>query len=154
MANDDGTFGFDELQKAFSRIEKKYPDKVDAMLAAQGRLVTNRTKSKTPVGKTKKLKSSWRMKKPKMYGKTRVVRVQSEAPHAHLVEDGHEIVRGGKTRVNGRKLNVVERGVRGIKSGGRVEGKKMLEQSFKDMEASFSKSAEKLLSDLTSEVEL
>ena len=89
-----------------------------------------------------------------MYGKTRVVRVQSEAPHAHLVEDGHEIVRGGKTRVNGRKLNVVERGVRGIKSGGRVEGKKMLEQSFKEMEASFSKSAEKLLSDLTNEVEL
>ena len=154
MANDDGTFGFDELQKAFKRIEKKYPDKVDAMLAAQGRLVTNRTKSKTPVGKTKKLKSSWRMKKPKVYGKTRVVRVQSEAPHAHLVEDGHEIVRGGKTRVNGRKLNVVQRSVRGIKSGGRVEGKKMLEQSFKDMESSFNKSAEKLLGDLTSEVEL
>ena len=65
MATDDGTFGFDELQKAFSRIEKKYPDKVDAMLAAQGRLVTNRTKSKTPVGKTKKLKSSWRMKRTK-----------------------------------------------------------------------------------------
>lgn len=154
MASNDGTFGFDELQKAFNRIEKKYPDKVDAMLAAQGRLVTNRTKSKTPVGKTKKLKSSWRMKKPKVYGKTRVVRVQSEAPHAHLVEDGHEIVRGGKTRVNGRKLNTIQRGIRGIKSGGRVEGKKMLEQSFKEMEASFNKSAEKLLSELTNEVEL
>lgn len=154
MATDDGTFGFDELQKVFNRIEKKYPDKVDAMLAAQGRLVTNKTKSKTPVGKTKKLKSSWRMKKPKMYGKTRVVRVQSEAPHAHLVEDGHEIVRGGKTRVNGRKLNTIQRGIRGITSGGRVEGKKMLEQSFKEMEASFNKSAEKLLGDLTSEVEL
>ena len=154
MASDDGTFGFDELQKAFNRIEKKYPNKVDAMLAAQGRVATNKTKSKSPVGKTKKLKSSWRMKKPKLYGKTRVVRTQSEAPHAHLVEDGHEIVRGGKTRVNGRKLNVVQRSVRGIKSGRRVEGKKMLESTFKSMEASFNKSAEQLLADLTSEVEL
>ena len=53
MATDDGTFGFDELQKAFNRIEKKYPNKVDAMLAAQGRVATNKTKSKTPVGQTK-----------------------------------------------------------------------------------------------------
>ena len=150
----DEVFGFDELEKAFLRMEKKYPDKVDAMLAAQGRVATNKTKSRTPVGKTKKLKSSWRMKKPKRYGKTRVVRTQSEAPHAHLVEDGHEIVSGGRTRVNGRKLNVLQRGIRGIKSGGRVEGKKMLESTFKDLESSFNKSAEELLADLTREVEL
>ena len=135
-------------------MEKKYPEKADALLAAQGRLATNKTKARTPIGKTKKLKSSWRLKKPKLYGKTRVVRTQSEAPHGHLVEDGHEIVTGGKTRVNGRKLNVVQRGIRGIKSGGRVEGKKMLESTFKSMEASFNKSAEQLLADLTSEVEL
>jgi len=147
-------FGFDELQKAFNRIEKKYPDKVDAMLAAQGRVATNKTKSKTPVGKTKKLKSSWRMKKPKQYGKTRVVRTQSEAPHAHLVEDGHEIISGGSSRANGRKLNRVGRAVKGVKSGGRVEGKKMLESTFRSLESSFNKSAENLLSDLTSEVEL
>ena len=64
---DTEVFGFDELQKTFNRIEKKYPDKVDATLASLGRLATNKTKSKTPVGKTKKLKSSWRMKKPKQY---------------------------------------------------------------------------------------
>lgn len=151
---DTEVFGFDELEKAFNRIEKKYPDKVDAMLAAQGRVATNKTKARSPIGKTKKLKSSWRMKKPKIYGKARVVRTQSEAPHAHLVEDGHEIVSGGSTRSNGRKLNTLQRGIRGIKSGGRVEGKKMLEKTFRDMEASFNKSAEALLSDLTSEVEL
>lgn len=154
MQDKDAVFGFDELEKAFWRMEKKYPDKVDALLAAQGRLATNKTKSRTPVGKTKKLKSSWRMKKPKVYGKSRVVRTQSEAPHAHLVEDGHEIVSGGKTRVNGRKLNTLQRGIRGIKSGGRVEGKKMLESTFKDMEASFYKSADQLLEELTKEVEL
>jgi hypothetical protein len=152
MSND-GTFGFEELQKAFNRIEKKYPNKTDAMLMALGRVATSKTKAKTPVGKTKKLRGSWRLKKPKRYGKTRVVRTQSQAPHAHLVELGHEIVRGGKTRKRGRYLNTLERQVRGIQSKGRVEGKKMLETSFKEMESTFNKSVEKLLDDLTSEVE-
>ena len=153
MSND-VTFGFDELQKAFNKIEQKYPDKTDAMLMALGRIATSKTKALTPVGKTKKLKGSWKLKKPKKYGKSRVVRTQSQAPHAHLVELGHEIVRGGRTRKNGRSLNTLERKARGIKSKGRVEGKKMLETSFKEMEDSFFKSAEKLLDDLTNEVEL
>jgi hypothetical protein len=70
------------------------------------------------------------------------------------VELGHEIVRGGKTRKRGRYLNTLERQVRGIQSKGRVEGKKMLETSFKEMEGAFNKSVEKLLDDLTSEVEI
>lgn len=151
---DDGNFGFDELQKAFNRIEQKYPDKTDAMLMAQGRLAAGRVKSKTPVGKTKKLKGSWRLKKPKKYGTARYVRIQSEAPHAHLVEDGHEIVRGGSTRKNGRKLNTLERAVRGIQPGGRVPGKKMLESTVKELEGSFHQSARRLLDDLTKDVEL
>ena len=146
---DDCTFGFDELQKEFNRIEHKYPDKTDAMLMAQGKTAASRVKSKTPVGKTKKLKGSWRLKKPKKYGSTRAVRVQSEAPHAHLVEDGHEIISGGSTRKNGRKLNTLERAVRGIKSGGRVEGKKMLESTVMELEGSFYRSANKLLNEIT-----
>ena len=153
MSND-GTFGFDDLQKAFNKIEQKYPDKTDAMLMAMGRVATSKTKALTPVGKTKKLKGSWKLKKPKKYGKSRVVRTQSQAPHAHLVELGHEIVRGGRTRKNGRSLNTLERKARGIQSKGRVEGKKMLETSFKEMEDSFFKSAEKLLDALTNEVEI
>ena len=154
MADDNEVFGFDELKKSFNRIEKNYPNKVEATLATLGRAATNKTKSRTPVGKTKKLKSSWRMKKPKAYGKTRVVRTQSEAPHGHLVEDGHEKVSGGSSRANGRKLNVLQRAARGVKSGGRVEGKKMLESTFKDLEGTLNKSAFELLNDLTREVEL
>ena len=84
----------------------------------------------------------------------RVVRVQSQAPHAHLVEQGHQIVRGGKTRVNGRTLNRVQRSVRGIQSGGRVEGKKMLEQSVREAESRFYQDAEKMLDILTKGVEI
>ena len=152
--SDDGTFGFDTLQKAFNKIEQKYPDKTDAMLMSLGRVAANKTKAKTPVGKTKKLKGSWRLKKPKKYGTARVVRVQSQAPHAHLVELGHELVRGSGTRKNGRKLNTLERAIKGIQSKGRVEGRHMLENSMNEMENTFDKSVQKLLDDLTGEVEL
>ena len=154
MANDDSTFGFDDLQKAFNRIEQKYPNKTDAMLMAMARVAANRTKGKTPVGETKKLKSTWRTKKPKVYGKARVARMQSASRYAHLVEDGHEIVTGGKGSKNGRKLNVLQRAVRGVKSGGRTEGKKMIASAMSDIESTFDKSAEKLLADLVKEVEL
>lgn len=66
---------------------------------AEGQAVNKKTKSLTPV-RTKKLRNSWRLKKVKQYksGKVRVVRIQSTAPHAHLIELGHEVVSGGRTR--------------------------------------------------------
>ena len=72
--------------KAFERCEKRYPDQADALLMAQGQAVNKRTKALTPV-RTKKLRNSWRLKKVKLYkgGKVRVVRIQSTAPHAHLI---------------------------------------------------------------------
>ena len=154
MASNDNTFGFEDLQKAFNRIEKKYPNKTDAMLMSMARIAATRTKSKTPVGKTKKLKSTWRTKKPKVYGKVRVARMQSASRYAHAVEDGHEIVTCGKGSKNGRKLNTLQRAVRGVKSGGRVEGKKMVASAISEIESTFDKSAEKLLADLLKEVEL
>ena len=92
-------FGFDELEKSFKRFEKKYPDKADALLMTQGQAVNRRTKSLTPV-KTKKLRNSWRLKKVKLYkgGTVRVVRIQTRAPHGHLVELGHEQVSGKRTK--------------------------------------------------------
>jgi len=155
MAQDYNIFGFEELTKLFQKLEAKYPNQADAMLMAQGKAVANKTKSLSPIGKTKKLRGSWRVKKPKVYknGTVRVVRVQSQAPHAHLVEQGHQIVRGGKTRVNGRTLNRVQRSVRGIQSGGRVEGKHMLEKSVREAESRFYRDAKKMLDVLTKDIE-
>ena len=150
----DDIFGFDDLSAAFKKIESKYPDKAEALLMAQGRVANNRVKSKSPVGKTKKLRGSWRLKKAKKYGKALVARVQSEASHGHLVELGHEIVRGGRTRKNNRSLNRVQRSAKGIKGGSRVEGKKMLEATFKELDSIFEKAAEKMLDELTKEVEI
>ena len=153
MAKNDGTFGFEDLQKAFNRIEQKYENKTDAMLMAMANVTRQRVRSKTPTGKTKKLKGSWRTKKPKTFGKARVARVQTENRYGHVVEDGHKVVTGGSTvRRNGRKLNVLERGIRGISVGGKTKGEKMIEDTVKELNATFEKNAKKLLDDLTSEV--
>lgn len=155
MAKNDGTFGFEDLQKAFNRIEQKYENKTDAMLMAMANVTRQRVRSKTPTGKTKKLKGSWRTKKPKTFGKARVARVQTENRYGHVVEDGHRVVTGGSTvGRNGRKLNVLERGIRGISVGGKTKGEKMIEDTVKELNATFEKNAKKLLDDLTSEVEL
>lgn len=155
MAKSDGTFGFEDLQKAFNRIEQKYENKTDAMLMAMANVTRQRVRSKTPTGKTKKLKGSWRTKKPKTLGKAHVARVQTENRYGHVVEDGHRVVTGGSTvGRNGRKLNVLQRGLRGISVGGKTKGEKMIEDTVKELNATFEKNAKKLLDDLTSEVEL
>ena len=154
MARNIDVFGFDELEKAMKQCEKNYPSQADAFLMAEGRAVNKRTKSLTPV-RTKKLRSSWRTKKVKLYkgGKVRVVRVQSTAPHAHLIELGHKIVSGGRTRERGRKLNRVQRSARGIKSGGYVQGDFMLEKSMSEAQAKFNSGAEKLLDKITKDIQ-
>lgn len=155
MAKNDGTFGFEDLKKAFNRIEQKYENKTDAMLMAMANVTRQRVRAKTPTGKTKKLKGSWRTKKPKTFGKARVARVQTENRYGHVVEEGHRVVTGGSTvGRNGRKLNVLQRGLRGISVGGKTKGEKMIEDTVKELNATFEKSAKKLLDDLTSEVEL
>lgn len=148
-------FGFEELEKAFAKTQKKYPDSADAFLMTEGKAVNKRTKQLTPV-RTRKLRNSWRLKKVKLYksGTVRVVRVQSTAPHAHLVELGHEIVRGGRSRERGRKLNRVQRAVRGITSGGYVEGRYMLETAVTEANAKFEKGAQKLIDKLTEDLEI
>lgn len=155
MAKQVDVFGFDELKKAFEHCEKKYPDQADALLMAQGQAVNKRTKALTPI-RTKKLRNSWRLKKVKLYkgGKVRVVRVQTTAPHGHLVELGHEIVRGGKTRERGGTLNRVQRSARGIKSGGRVQGKFMLEKSMSEARSRFEGDAKKMLDRLTEDIKV
>ena len=147
-------FGFDELEKAMKRCEKRYPNEADALLMAAGRQVNKKVKSLAPI-KTKKLRNSWRLKKVKLYkgGKVRVVREQSSAPHAHLIELGHEIVKGGRTRERGKKLNRVQRSVRGISSHGRAKAYKMLETSISEANTTFRSSVEKMLDSITKDIQ-
>lgn len=180
MSGSDGeleVFGLEELEKQFERTIKKFPDKTAALLKAQANILKKETSNRSPVLKSKRsdrkpgqLKSSWRALSPKeyenAYGSTLVVRVQSNAPHGHLVEDGHEIVsRERKRDARGRyakesyklsktnRLTATGRKVFGVKSGGRVKGKDMLKDSLKKLERSFYAEAEKMLNDLTEDYE-
>ena len=89
-----------------------------------------------------------------MGGPSKVIveRVQTENRYGHVVEEGHRVVTGGSTV--GRKLNVLQRGIIGISVGGKTKGEKMIEDTVKELNATFEKNAKKLLDDLTSEVEL
>ena len=143
-------FGFDELEKSFKRLEKRYPNQADALLMAQGQAVNKRTKQLTPV-KTRKLRNSWRLKKVKLYkgGKVRVVRVQSSAPHAHLIEYGHDIyTTGGRKTGKVARYNAVQRSVRGIKKRDRTQGTHMLEKGMNEARSRFPNDAQKMLDKL------
>ena len=155
MANDDGTFGFEDLQKAFNRIEQKYENKTDAMLMAMANTARQRVRSKTPTGKNKEAQRLMANKKPKTFGKSRVARIQTENRYGHVVEEGHKVVTGGSTvGRNGRKLNVLQRGIRGVSVGGKTKAEKMIENTVKNSIPHSVKMRKKLLDDLTREVEL
>lgn len=155
MAVNKELFGFDELEKAFNRTIKRYPNEADALLMAQGQAVTKSTKSKTPV-KTGKLRRSWRLKKVKVYksGTVRVVRIQSSAPHAHLIEYGHKVYTTGGRKGNVGRYNAVQRSVRGIKSHGNVQGVHMLEESVKEAQQRFDRDAQKMIDKITEDLNL
>lgn len=57
------------------------------------------------------------------------VRIYSNAPHSHLIEDGHNVVRGGKVI-------------------GKVKGKKVLSKFEKDYAKKFYKDCENLVDEL------
>ena len=76
----------------------------------------------------------------------------SEFKREHLtVEYGHEIYRGGKTRVRGKKLNRVQMNARGIKHLGRVEGKLVLYTAMTEAQSRFDREANKMLDKLVEE---
>jgi len=177
MSNIEGieVFGVEELEKQFERTLKKIPTKTDAMLKSLGLIAKRKVANKSPVLKSKRedrkpgqLKGSWRTLGPTLYetknGSTKVIRVQSAAPHAHLIEDGHEIVTRRRSRdARGRyakeshkigkvnKLSAAARKALGVKSKGRVKGRDMLKDTMKSVEKSFYKEAEKLVEEITND---
>ena len=175
MASDEiDIFGFDELTKAFERCKKRYPNEADALLMAGGRLVNRRVKQLTPVhkgeykgskaGRKRKpgdLKRSWKIKKPKVYknGTVRVVREQTYDPIGHLIEDGHEVVGGGRkwrrTEEGKReKLTAVQRSGKGIRGGTYAPAYRMLDQAMREAQDYLFKNAEKMIDKLTKDLEV
>lgn len=140
-------FGFEELEKTFNKMNEKYETKVQAIVATQTRQAKKRAKQLTP--KKKKIKRTkpqeeihirdrWGEKKPKEYqdGKYTVGMIYNTASHAHLYELGHNVI---SWRVD-KSVKTKEHPIR--------------EQVMKDAEAAFEKEVEKLLNNITSEVQM
>jgi hypothetical protein len=163
-------FGFDELQKRWEKLENKWPNEVSRALKVGGGAMRTRMGQLSPKGvarttrsgnahKPGQLKKSWRLmpERYKVDGKyvVRFVRVQSTAPHAHLVELGHKLWVGGQGKgvptvisFGGRTFNV--------KSPlshqkGRVAGHPIKSKAKKEYVDKFGDDIEKLLDKLTRE---
>lgn len=92
--------GLDAFEKALvDTITKKYPEEAKKFLHQCGTELMEDAKKRTPVGtekkaKSKRLANKWRTSKGKKRRRNNevYVEVKNNAPHAHLIEDGHRIV--------------------------------------------------------------
>ena len=167
-------FGVEELEKNFDKLIKKYPQKVDATLMSIGRAINRRIKQRTPVYKGRpverikpgQLRKSWKLNRVKEYknGTVRVIRIKNEAPHAHLIEQGHKIVQGRRTRDSrgryaketkklGRtsQYDDAQKRKMGIKTKGFVEGEEMMAKTFKDFRERYGKNMSNVINNLIEE---
>lgn len=158
MEVDFKTEGFEKFEKDYKKLLRNYPDRSKKVLRKYAREIRKDTAQNSPVykGKAKnkkpgQLQKSWRALSPKEYknGSVLVSRVQSTAPHAHLIEQGHEIYRGGKTRVRGKKLSDYQLAQRGVKYKGNARAFRMLENAMTKWAYIFEKAAKKELDKLT-----
>lgn len=93
--------GAEELKKQFQALVKSvHPDKVEPVLMNGARKLAKAIRDKAPRGPTGNLKKSVRAKKLERIGFNPASAIaavdRKKAPHAHLVEYGHAIVKGGK----------------------------------------------------------
>lgn len=90
--------GFDEFEKTLvDMIEVKYPEEVKKILYELADELKAETVKRTPVGtekkaKTKRLANKWKVGRVRKHKGEFYIEVYNNAPHAHLIEDGHRIV--------------------------------------------------------------
>jgi len=119
--SDDFTLKFEGLTQMQTKLEEvrtKYPFKEEEILQKLGKKLKASSKDKTPLGKHKKhLKDKYKLSKV-IYGKdgTNITLINT-SPHFHLIEAGHNIVKG-----------------KGGPVIGFVPGKHMVENSMVEME--------------------
>lgn len=130
-------FKSDLKEQLFKSQDKETKKALKKFLNEEGKILKKETiqlaKIKVKKGEKKKdakMRYNRRIKKGKTWNKNNTwqVRVYNNVPHAHLVEEGHNIVK------NGRKI-------------GRVEGKYIFRTTSKNFSQKFYKDSEKFLDD-------
>lgn len=129
------------LHDVYNTLEKKYPKRARSFIRKESNRVKRDAENNTQTDtkeKTGLLQKSWKTKTKHNKKTSEVVGfVRNTAPHAHLVENGHEIIleKGGE-------------------SHGFVEGKHMLERAVIKSKKDFHKRVEKMLDNTLEELSL
>lgn len=103
--------GDDEFIKALERIERELPEECEKKLDRKAKelegLVSEDIERQGLV-KTKHLLNAPKHRKPYRVGKTFETEIYLNEPHAHLIEEGHELVRyvGAKKKDGGKKIHL------------------------------------------------
>lgn len=123
----------------FKTDDKETSKEIKKFLNRQG-IKGKKIAFKIAKAKVKKVTGTYhkRIKKGKVYKNEDgawQVRIYSNAPHSHLIEDGYDLVKGGKKGKGGKVI-------------GRVKGKKVFSKFEKDYAKKFHKECENLVDDL------
>jgi hypothetical protein len=97
--------GLDELATEFERLVKRYPDKAGELLKDEAKKLRKKVAKRMKDEKKSRYKSKRPLENAGQYsispvlgmGARQYVEVSAKAPHFHLVEHGHDLVRNGQT---------------------------------------------------------
>ncbi|MEX0380464.1 HK97 gp10 family phage protein [Leuconostoc sp. MS02] len=99
-----GKFDTKDFDSFVSEFENKVRGKlivteVEVALSKTAGMAVNKVKKKTPVAKVSggTLRRNWQASSTKYFGNTFMVDIYNDTEYAPFVENGHRIVRGGKT---------------------------------------------------------
>lgn len=138
--------GLEELERDLTEAIKKYPVTMRAELKNIANDFKKSVKARTPDGKNHKgdaatkLRKNFHLKMQDDGVASRAI-VYNDAPHAHLVEDGHRLVKGGKLGNGGRVI-------------GFVPGQHMMKKTKDEYEEIVPERFEKILDDILKERDL
>ncbi|QNB48206.1 hypothetical protein BR63_19185 [Thermanaerosceptrum fracticalcis] len=119
----------DEFEKKMLRLAKKeYPQEAKKFMRQLARDTIKIAKIKTPKGPTGNLKRGWKVGKLYIRDNSMSIVVKNIAPHAHLIEKGHQRGRVFRTREGNWKT------IKWTKNVAFVPGNEMLAPALKKIE--------------------
>lgn len=119
----------DEFEKKMLRLAQvEYPKEAKKLMRQLARDTIKLAKPNTPVGPTGNLKKGWKVGKLYVRGDSMSIVVKNTAPHAHLIEKGHQRGRVFRTREGNWKT------AKGTKNVAFVPGNEMLSPAMKAIE--------------------
>lgn len=138
--------GLEELESDLKKAIKKYPATMQDGLKNIAKDFKKSVRKRTPDGQNHKGDIATKLRK-KFHIKMRdeglisEANIYNDAPHFHLVENGHQLVRGGKLGKGGKVV-------------GFVQGKHMMEKTKDEYEEIVPERFKKILDDILKESDL